>query len=164
MDLITPDFGLLFWQTVTLLVVLLVLGKFAWKPILNAIQKREEDIKAALQAAEEAKKIVTKVQVDKDILLKTAQKEREKIIEEAIATKQAILAEAQVEADKASKKAIEQTKIILKREKESVLAALKSEVATLSVQIAEKLLQKELENKDTQIKLVQQLIKNNHCN
>ena len=164
MDLITPDFGLIFWQTVTLLAVLLILGKFAWKPILNAIQEREGNIEAALQAAEAAQELVAQVQADKAALLKTVHKEREKIIEEAVATKNAIIEAAKVEADKVSKKAIEQTKLLLKREKEDTLATLKNEVATLSVQIAEKLLQNELQQKTTQEKLVQRLIKEAHWN
>ena len=162
MDLITPDFGLVFWQTVTLLVVLLILGKFAWKPILNAIQERERNIEAALQAAEEAKNMVVQAQIDKEVLLKNAQKEREGLIEEAIAAKNAIIEGAKVEADKVSKKAIEQTKLLLAREKEGALAELKNEVATLSVKIAEQLLQNELQQKAAQEKLVQQLITKAH--
>lgn len=162
MDLITPDFGLVFWQTLILLVVLLILGKFAWKPILHAIQEREKDVEAALQAAEAAKVLVAQVQADKDALLETAHKEREKLIEEALAAKNVILEEAKAEANMVSRKAIEQTKLLLEREREGALAALKDEVATLSVQIAEKLLQSELQPKSTQEKLVQQLIKEAH--
>ncbi len=158
MNLITPDFGLIFWQTVTLLVVLLVLGKFAWKPILKAIQDREEDIEAALQAAEVARKTVAQVQEDKEALLKTAHTERTRIIEEAMVTQQAIIDEAKVEAEKTSRKMIEQTRALLAREQEAALGVMQNIVATLSVQIAEKLLQNELQEPHTQEKLVQQLI------
>ena len=164
MDLITPDFGLIFWQTITLLVVLLVLGKFAWKPILKAIQEREEHIEAALRAAEEAQALTAQVQAEKAALLKTVQKEREKIIEEAMAAKRTIMEEAKVEADKASEKAIELTKLLLTREKEEAIAVLKNEVATLSVQIAERLLQNELQQTSAQEKWVQRLIKKAHWN
>jgi F-type H+-transporting ATPase subunit b len=162
MSLITPDFGLIFWQTVTFLVVLLLLGKFAWKPILNAIQEREGNITAALEEAEAAKKIVTKVQTDQDELLKTAHKERVRIIEEAMATKQIIIEEAKVAAAQESKKIIAQTNTLLEREKEAVLNVLKNKVATLSVQIAEKLLQNELQQQKTHEKLVQRLIRETH--
>lgn len=162
MSLITPDFGLIFWQTVTLLVVLLLLGKFAWKPILNTIQEREGNITAALEAAEAAKKMVAKVQADKDTLLRTAHTERVRIIEEAMATKQVIIEEAKVAAAKESKKIIAQTNALLEREKEATLSVLKDRVATLSVQIAEKLLQNELQQQKAQEKLVQQLIKETH--
>ncbi len=162
MSLITPDFGLIFWQTVTLLVVLLLLGKFAWKPILNAIQEREGNITAALEAAEAAKKMVAKVQADKEALLNNVHIERVKIIEEAMATKQVIIEEARVAAEEESKKIIAKTNALLEREKEAVLRVLKDKVATLSVQIAEKLLQDELQQQKTQEKLVQRLIKETH--
>ena len=162
MNLITPDFGLIFWQTVTLLVVLLVLGKFAWKPILNAIQEREEDIEAALQAAEVARKMVAQVQEDKEALLKTAHAERTRIIEEAMATQQAIIDEAKVEAERTSRKMIEQTRALLAREQEAALGVMQNIVATLSVQIAEKLLQNELKERHTQEALMQQLIQEAH--
>ena len=162
MDLITPDFGLFFWQTVTLLVVLLILGKFAWKPILNTIEEREEHIKAALRAAEVAKEMVARVQADQEALLKTAHTERTRIISEAIVAKKAIIEEAKVEAEKESKKVVEQTRELLAREQEAALGAVQNMVATLSVQIAEKLLQNELKQQHTQEELVQRLIQEAH--
>lgn len=162
MSLITPEFGLIFWQTVTLLVVLLLLGKFAWRPILNAIQERERNIEAALQAAEAAKELVVQVQADKEALLKTAHTERARIIEEAMAAKRVIIEEAKVAAQKESKKIIEQTHALLEREQEAALRILKNKVVTLSVQIAETLLQNELQQQKTQETLVQRLIKEAH--
>lgn len=162
MNLITPDFGLFFWQTVTLLVVLLILGKFAWKPILNTIEEREEHIKAALRAAEVAKEMVARVQADQETLLKTAHTERTRIIAEAIVTKKAIIAEAKVAAEKESKEMVEQTRALLAREQEAALEAMQNMVAILSVQIAEKLLQNELKQQHTQEKLVQRLIQEAH--
>jgi F-type H+-transporting ATPase subunit b len=162
MNLITPDFGLIFWQTVTLLVVLLVLGKFAWKPILHAIQEREENIEAALQAAEVAKETVVQIQKDKEVLLRTAHIERTKIIEEAMETQQLLINEAKIEAEKVSKEMIEKTRARLVEEQEAALEAMKNIVATLSVQIAEKLLQADLGQQHTQEKLVHRLIKEAH--
>jgi F-type H+-transporting ATPase subunit b len=162
MSLITPEFGLIFWQTVTLLVVLLLLGKFAWRPILNAIQEREGNIEAALQAAEAAKELVVQVQADKEALLKTAHTERARIIEEAMAAKRVIIEEAKVAAQKESKKIIEQTHALLEKEQEAALRILKNKVVTLSVQIAETLLQNELQQQKTQETLVQRLIKEAH--
>ena len=124
MDLITPQFGLIFWQTVTQLEVLFILGKYAWRPILNIIQEREDSIEAALQAAEEAKQLAAQVKLDKAALLKTAQAEREKIIAEAMIARNDIIAEAKVEAEKASKLAIAQTSVLLAKEKEAALAVL----------------------------------------
>jgi len=161
MNLITPDFGLFFWQTVTLLVVLLILGKFAWKPILNAIQEREGNIEAALQAAEAAKETVAQLQTNQKTLLKTAHLERTRIIEEAKEAQRCILDEAKVEAEKVRKEMLEQTRALLAKEQQDTLEVLKGMVATLSIQIAEKLLQHELKQQ-TQEQLVQQLIQEVH--
>ena len=162
MNLITPDFGLIFWQTVTLLTVLLVLGKFAWRPILNAIQERESSIEEALQAAEVAKETVARVQADQDTLLRTAYTERKKIIEEAKVTQQAIIDEARAEAKHVRTKMIEQAREHLAKEQEASLVVLKNTVATLAMQIAEKLLQNELKQPDKQEELVQQLLQETH--
>ena len=162
MNLITPDFGLIFWQTVTLLFVLLVLGKLAWRPILNAIQDREANVEAALQAAEVARGVVAQAQEDKEMLLRTAHAERTKIIELATETRQAIINEAKIEAEKVSKKIIEKTRALLAEEQEAVLEDMKNIVATLSIQIAGKLLQTQLEQPHTQEKLVHRLIEEAH--
>jgi F-type H+-transporting ATPase subunit b len=162
MSLITPEFGLIFWQTVTLLVVLLLLGKFAWKPILHAMQEREDTIATALEAAEAAKKLVLQVQSDKEALLRTVYAERVKIIEEAMATKQVIIEEAKAAAEKESEKIIAQTNVFLAREQEATLSVLKNSVATLSVHIAERLLQSELQQQTTQERLVQRLVEEAH--
>jgi F-type H+-transporting ATPase subunit b len=162
MNLITPDFGLIFWQTVTLLFVLLVLGKFAWKPILYAIQERETNVEAALQAAEVAKRMVSQAQIDKEMLLKTAHIERARLIELATETQQAIINEARIEAEKLSKRMIEKTRALLVEEQKAALEDMKNIVATLSVQIAEKLLQAQLEQQHTQEKLVHRLIEEAH--
>mmetsp|Transcript_22513 Transcript_22513/g.51921 ORF Transcript_22513/g.51921 Transcript_22513/m.51921 type:complete len:164 (-) Transcript_22513:5286-5777(-) len=161
MDLITPDFGLIFWQTVTLLVVLLILSKFAWRPILNTIQNREESIEEALQAAEEAKRMMVQVQKDKDTLLTTAQAERARIIEEAMRAQRSIIEEAKIVADNERKEMMQQARVLLEKEKEAARGVLKNEMATLAVQIAEKLLQSELQQ-HTQEKLVQRLIQEAH--
>jgi len=159
MDLLTPDFGLFFWQTLILLVVLWILGKFAWKPILDAIQHREDSITSALEAAEEAKKLVAQIQADKSTLLQAAYEERKRIIEEAMAAKQVIIEEAQAKAEEVSQKVIAQTNALLKREREAAVEALRHQVVVLSVQIAEKLLQNELQQQGAHEQLIQRLIK-----
>lgn len=162
MDLITPDFGLIFWQTVTLLVVLLVLSKFAWKPILQAVQERESDIAEALQSAKEAKKIVAQVKEEKAALIKEGHTERERVIAEAINAKNEIIAQAKQEAEAVRNDAVAQTKILLEKEKEAARAVLQNEVAALSIQIATKLLQNELQQQTAQDKYAQRLVKEAH--
>ena len=98
MNLITPDFGLVFWQTIILLVVLYILGKFAWRPILQAIQERERNIEQAITAATVARKTVERVQAEQTLLIEQTHAEREKIIAAALATQKAILQEAKEEA------------------------------------------------------------------
>lgn len=159
MDLITPDLGLIFWQIVILLFVLFILRRFAWKPILKAIQEREESVESALLTIEDSQKIAAQVQSDKELLLKAANIEREKIIEEAMTAKEKIIEEAKTEAEKLGKRAMEQTRLLLKEEEEKVRTVLRNDVATLSIQIAEKLLRNELQQQSAQVKLVQQLVK-----
>ncbi len=159
MNLITPDFGLIFWQTVTLLTVLLVLSRFAWRPILNTIQERERSIEEALQAAKTAKELVARVQADQEVLLRKAHIERTKVIEEARETQKVIINAAKVEAEQVREKMIEETRERLAKEQEAALNTLRSTVATLAIQIAEKLLQSELSQQNAQEAFLQQLIK-----
>ena len=159
MELITPDFGLVFWQTITLLAVLFVLRRFAWDPILNAIQEREQHIERSLQDAERAKALMVQAQNEKVGLLKTARKEHTKLIEEAVVTKERIISNARKEAEHISNNLIHQTHALLEKERKEALEGLKNEVAVLGIQIAEKLLGNELQKRDAQEKLVQQLVK-----
>lgn len=159
MNLITPGFGIIFWQTVTLLFVLFILGKFAWKPILSIIQQREERISSDLRAAEEARKIMDELHNQQKKLIEAAQIQREHIIREAENAKNAILEEARLEAKQLSKRIIEQARLIISEEKEAAFEQIKGEVVKLSVEIAEKLLEKELHTQNKQEELVHQLIK-----
>jgi len=164
MNLITPDFGLVFWQSVTLLAVLIILGKFAWKPILHTIKERERKVEESLEAAQDAKRIVAQVQADQAQLLEKANIAREKVLAEAIAARNTILEEAKAEAKQLSQKLLEQARTELREEKEAALATLKNEVVTLSVQIAEKLLEKELNTENKQKELVHSLLQKVHLN
>lgn len=164
MNLITPDFGIIFWQTITLLLVLFILRKFAWKHILNIITEREQAVEKDLAAAAAAKKIVAEVHAQQAELIETAHKKREKIIQEAAATSNAMLEEASVEAKQLSQRLIEQARLVIAEEKEAAFEKLKGEVVTLSVQIAEKLLTKELASDNKQEELVYRLMKKPHLN
>lgn len=158
MNLITPDFGLIFWQTVTLLVVLIVLGKFAWKPILQTIKERERSVEEALEASAAARELVAQVQVEQEQLLIKTNIEREKIIAEAVVTKNTILEESKAAAERLSQQLLEQARVVIEEEKAAAFATLKSEVVTLSVQIAEQLLEQELKPGNKHEELVSRLI------
>lgn len=158
MDLITPGFGLIFWQTVTFLAVLFILGKFAWKPILTALKEREDSIEDALSAAEKAKQEIANLKAENEKLLDEARLERDKILKDATAAANKLKDEAREDAGKISAKMVEDAKNAIGNEKKAALAEIKSEVAMLSIQIAEKLLRKNLEDDKAQKSLVNEFI------
>lgn len=158
MNLITPDFGLVFWQTIILLVVLLILGRFAWKPILQTIQTREHYIAQAITAATAARKAVERIEEEQQLLIEKTQEERKQIIAAALDTQQAILKEAKEEAKRLSQQLLEQASIEIEATRQATLASLKNEVATMAIQIAEKLMTKELSLQNKQRALVEDLL------
>jgi F-type H+-transporting ATPase subunit b len=158
MDLLTPDFGLVFWQTITLLLVIFILGKFAWKPILRIIQEREDNVSNSLIAADEARKMLAQLQHDKENLLKTAAEERNKIVTEALKIKNEILEEAKDEAEKATRQAVENARKILHAERLAATEILKKDMVSLSLSFAEKILDAELSKKQEQERLVHKLM------
>lgn len=160
MNLITPDFGLIFWQSTTLFAVLFVLRRFAWDPILDAIQAREQAIETSLQDAKAAKKLIARAQTEKEALLHTGRKEHTQLVEEAVATKERIISAAHREAENVSEDLIRQTRVRLEQERKEALGALQNEVGILAIQIAEKLLKDELQRNGAQERLIQRLIKN----
>jgi F-type H+-transporting ATPase subunit b len=158
MSLITPDFGLIFWQTITFLIVLFILKKFAWKKILNTIKERENTIKDALESAKKARLAVDQLKSNNEILIKEANLERDKILKDAISTKNLIIEDAKVEADKLKNKTILDAKVIINREKESAVSFLKNYTVSFSLKIAKKLLQKELKSDKSQKDLINSLL------
>lgn len=150
--------GLFFWQILLFVGLLLLLRKFAWKPILNAINEREEGIRSALASAEEAKKEMQSVTADSEKLLQEARAERELMLKEAREIKEKMLADAKSQAQVEGEKMIAQARQSIEGEKKAALDDIRTQVASLSVEIAEKVLQQQLENKDKQLKLVDQLV------
>lgn len=157
--LVTPSIGLIFWTTITFIFLLVILGKFAWKPILGAIKTREKGIEDALQSAEKALNDMRELKSNNEKILAEARAERDNLLKEARDTKDAIIAEAkaksQVEADRIMSSAREQ----ITNEKNAAVAELKNQVASLSVEIAEKILRSELSSDDKQKALVSNLMK-----
>lgn len=160
MNLITPDFGLLFWQTITFLAVLFILKKFAWKKILNTIKNREQIISDALESAKKAKLAIEQLKSNNKILIKEAIIERDKILKDTILTKKLIIQDAKIEAEKIKNKNILNTKVIIAREKEIAIKDLKNYVVKFSLNITEKLLRKELKLDKSQKDLINNLLKN----
>jgi F-type H+-transporting ATPase subunit b len=152
------SFGLFFWQTLIFVGLIFLLKKFAWKPILDAVNEREEGIKNALQSAENAKKEMQNLQADNNRILQEARMERDSILKEARELKEKMIADSKNESQIAGQKMIEQAKAAIETEKNAAMAELKAQVSSLSLEIAEKLLKDELSNKEAQVKLVEKML------
>ena len=152
------SFGLFFWQSLIFLLLIFLLRKFAWKPILDAVNEREEGIKNALLSAEIAKRDMQNLKSDNEKLLAEARVERDVILKEAREIKDKIVSEAKDEAQVQAGKMIEQAKAAINSEKNAAMAELKNQVSSLSIEIAEKVLRSELADKESQTKLVTQLL------
>ena len=151
--------GLFFWQTVIFIFLILLLKKFAWKPILDAVNEREEGIKNALLSAEKAKEEMASLQSDNEETLKKARSERDSLLKEAREIKQQLIDEAKSEAKSEAKKIISQAQETIQNEKNAAIVDLKNQVAGLSIDIAEKVLKEKLSDEKTQMKLVKDLVK-----
>ena len=152
------SFGLFIMQTVLFVGLILLLKKFAWKPILDAVNDREEGIKNALLSAENARKEMQNLQADNQRILQEARLERDNMLKEAREMKEKMVADAKNEAQAQGLKMIEQAKAAIEGEKNAAMAELKLQVSTLSLSIAEKLLKDELSNKEAQTKLVEKML------
>nr|WP_315170718.1 F0F1 ATP synthase subunit B [uncultured Flavobacterium sp.] len=160
MDKLINDFsfGLFIWQIVIFVGLILLLKKFAWKPILDAVNEREEGIKNALESAENAKKEMQELQADNQRILQEARLERDSMLKEAREMKEKIVADAKNEAQTQGQKMIEQAKAAIESEKNAAMNELKLQVSSLSLSIAEKVLKDELSNKEAQTKLVEKML------
>ena len=153
------SFGLFIVQTVLFIALFLLLKKFAWKPILNAVNEREEGIKDALASAENARLEMQNLNADNEKLLKEARAERDAMMKDAREIKESMLTEAKDEAKIEAGKIIAQAQATIQSEKQAAVAEIKSQVAELSVGIAEKVVKKELANDKDQSQLIEQLLK-----
>ena len=150
--------GLFFWQTLLFIALVFLLWKFAWKPILSAVNDREEGIKNALAAAEDAKKEMQNVTADSEKLLQEARAEREIMLKEAREIKDKIVADARDQAQIEGDKLIKQAQATIESEKKAAVADIKNQVADLSLQIAEKVIKEQLSDDKKQIKLVDDML------
>ncbi len=158
MDLITPGFGLVFWTAITFLILLFILRKFAWKPILGAVSDREDSIKDALAEAAKARQEMENLKSDNEKILKEARAERDAMIKDAREIKESMISEAKEEAKSQATKLIEQAKTTIQNEKLAAITDLKNQVAELSIDIAEKVMKDELSQKDKQVALVEKML------
>jgi F-type H+-transporting ATPase subunit b len=159
MELVKVDIGLLFWMTLTFGILLFILGKYAWKPIMKMLHEREESIDKALNAAEDAKKEMLKLKAGNEQLLLEAKEERDALLRDARKVKESIIEEARVKANEEANRIIENARESIQYEKLAAINDLKNQIASISIEIAEKLLGQELSNKEKQKELTEKLLK-----
>ena len=157
--LLTPGIGLLFWMTVTFLIVLFLLKKFAWRPILDALHAREDSIESALAAAKEAKEEMARLQASNEDLLKEARNERDLMLKEAKEIREKTIAAAASEAKDKADAILAKATADIHNEKLAAMTELKNQVAEISLGIAEEVLRKKLSNDDEQKALIDNLVK-----
>jgi F-type H+-transporting ATPase subunit b len=158
-SLTSPGIGLVFWSVLIFGLFFLLLARFAWKPILNAVKARDEMIKGSLASAEKARKEMAKLQSDNEAILKKAREEREGILKEARDVRDKLIAEAKGKASEEAEKLIEKARVGIQREKTIALSDIREQVANLSIEIASKLLGEKLKKTGEQEKLIDNYLK-----
>ncbi len=164
MDLLTPSIGNIFWTAVVFLILVLLLAKFAWGPILSAVRTRENNIQDALNQAKLAKKEMEDLKADNERIIREAKLERDAILKEAREIKEKIVADAKDVAKTEGEKMIAAAKQSIETEKNAAMADIKNQIGALSVGIAESILKQKLDNSEAQNELVQNYINNSNLN
>ena len=155
--LVLPDIGLVFWNTVAFLGLLVVLGKFAWKPMLKAISDREKGIEDSLAKADKMKADLTAMQNENEALLAKAREERATLIKEAKEASEKMIAEAKDKAKSEYERVVADAQVAINQQKNAALTEVKNQVGSLVVEVAEKVLRRELTNKAEQETYIKQL-------
>ena len=164
MELVKPSIGLIFWMAVSFSIILFLLKKFAWKPILGMIKEREQSIENALAAAENAKEEMKALQSNNERILVEARAERDQLLKDAREIREKMIAEAKVIATKEGERLLKSARENIQNEKMAAITELKNQVATLSIDIAEKILKSELSSDEKQKSLVNTLLKDVNLN
>lgn len=157
MELVTPAIGQIFWGGIVFIILLVLLGKFAWKPILSSVNEREKSIDEAIKLADKTKAEMKQLQAQNESLLKEARAERDKMIKEASETSKRVIAEARDEAKKQHDKIVSDAQQVIASEKAAAIAELKTTVAALSLEIAETIVKGELSTDEKQKALADKL-------
>lgn len=157
--LTNPSFGLLFWQLVIFLILLFLLTKFAWKPILNSLREREDSIEGALRMADQAKLEMQQLKAGNEKLLAEARLERDRILKEATEISNQLIETAKTKATEEGGRMIVQAREAIQNEKNAALAEVKNTAAKLSIDIAERILRRELTDQPAQQQLVDSYLK-----
>lgn len=164
MSLINPGFGLIIWMTLALLVVLFVLSKYAWKPIMKALKEREESIEGSLRAADKAKEEMKNLKLDNEKLLREAKDERDAILREGRKIKEKMIDEAKEKANVEAANIVESAKERIENEKQAAIIEIKNTIASISIEIAEKILKEEFRDKKKQADYIEKMLKETRLN
>ena len=156
--LLSPSYGLIVWTMLAFLIVLFLLKKFAWKPILKSLDEREQSIQSAIDEAKKAREEMSSLKADNEKIIALAKTERDSILKEAREIKDKMIAEAKERAGKEAEKLTAIARENINNEKMAAITELKNQVAILSIEIAEKILKQELKEKDKQKTIVSNLL------
>ncbi len=155
--LVLPDIGLIFWNTIAFVILLVVLGKFAWKPMLKGISEREEGIEEALRKAEKMKAEMASMQNETEALMQKAREERAVLIKEAKEQSDKMIADAKEKAKSEYDRILADAQLAITQQKNAALTDVKNQVGALVIEVSEKILRRELSNKTEQEKYIAQL-------
>lgn len=164
MDLITPGIGLIFWTTIVFLVLLWLLGKYAWKPILKAVQMREEGINTSLKKAEKARIELASLEQDKEMIVREAKNEKLKLIDEGKAAQVEIIREAKEKAKKEAEKIIVSASKDFEAEKQKAIESLKQQMVSISIDMVSKIIEKELDTNKKHEEIISRMLDNANFN
>jgi F-type H+-transporting ATPase subunit b len=164
MDLVIPSIGLIFWTSLVFIILLFLLGKFAWKPILKSVKERETKIETALEASEKAREEMAALKSQNEDLRKEALVERDSLLKEAREIKDKIVAEAKNTAKEEGERIVESAREVIINEKMAAVTEIKNQVAALSIEIAEKIVKEKLSTDEKQKALVDGLVKEINLN
>jgi F-type H+-transporting ATPase subunit b len=158
MELVTPNLGLIVWMTFSFLILLFVLGKFAWKPVMKSLKERETRIEEALHSADKAREEMLELKFSNEQLLKEAKEERDALLRDARKIREDMLEDAKGKANDEANRIIQNAKESINFEKLAAIHELKNQIAILSIEIAEKIIKEELSKDDHQKKLIEKLL------
>ena len=158
MELITPDFGLFFWMVISFGILLFILKKYAWKPILSALKERERTIQERLDIAKKAKKELAEIEFGNEKIIALAKMERANILKEAQNKKKEIIEEARKDARKQADKIMEENHKKIQSQKEEAMEDIKNQISALSIDIAEKILKQKLAEDKAQKEYIKELV------
>ena len=158
MSLITPDFGLFFWMTVVFLVVLFILWKWGFPVIVKMVDERKAFIDESLRKAHEANERLANIQKEGESILQEAREKQAQILKEAAQTRDAIVEKAQDKARQEGARLLEDARVAIEQEKKAAIADIRQQVATLSVEIAEKVLRQNLKDDKAQMDLIDRML------